>query len=160
MLLVFVGGLVLVYARWWAWHGAWFWGPRFFLAASLPACIALLLNLEHPPRSFSLRALLALVLTLSFWVGVNGLAFQSSGLELCAQDNYRFEFVCHFVPEMSVLWHPFVDGAASHPPLLRKLAFVAVGFWAVALGWLGRGLFASLGRDLPAFLRQLWRAVV
>jgi hypothetical protein len=50
------------------------------------------------------------------------------------------------VPEMSVLWHPFVDGAASHPPLFRAAAFVATAFWALSLGWYGRALFANLGR--------------
>ena len=32
----FVAGLVLVYAKWWAWPGGWFWGPRFFVFACIP----------------------------------------------------------------------------------------------------------------------------
>src|SRR5262249_14740881 len=36
-LVAFVVGLVLAYARWWAWYGGSFWGPRFFLVASVPA---------------------------------------------------------------------------------------------------------------------------
>src|SRR6185436_5776493 len=31
--MLFLVGLVLVYARWWAWYGGWFWGPRFLLIA-------------------------------------------------------------------------------------------------------------------------------
>ena len=39
--LAVVVGLVLVYARWWAWYGGAVWGPRFFLFASLPAALVL-----------------------------------------------------------------------------------------------------------------------
>ena len=37
----FLAGLVIVYAKWWAWPGGWFWGPRFFVFAAIPASIAL-----------------------------------------------------------------------------------------------------------------------
>jgi hypothetical protein len=36
-----VVGLLLVYARWWAWYGGASWGPRFYLFACLPAALAL-----------------------------------------------------------------------------------------------------------------------
>ena len=35
--LLFVAGLVLVYSKWWAWYGGDAWGPRFFVAAAVPA---------------------------------------------------------------------------------------------------------------------------
>ncbi|MFO1523274.1 MAG: hypothetical protein U1G05_14775 [Kiritimatiellia bacterium] len=33
--LLFSAGLVAAYARWHAWHGAWYWGPRFLLLPSI-----------------------------------------------------------------------------------------------------------------------------
>jgi hypothetical protein len=146
-LIAFVLGLVITYAKWWAWYGGWFWGPRFFLIASVPACFSLAMNLvECPSATLLRRGLVAIALLLSFWVGVNGLVFQSAGLEVCTQKNYELEAFCHYVPEMSVLWHPFVDGAASQSPAQRLFAFMAVGLWSIAIAWLGRALFADLAR--------------
>jgi hypothetical protein len=160
MLIAFVAGLVLVYAKWWSWYGGWFWGPRFFLIASIPACFALASNLSgFHTLSVARRVFVALALVLSFWLGVNGLVFQGQGLELCAANYYELEAYCHFVPEMSVLWHPFVDGAATIPPLWRTLGFIAVGYWTMALLWVGRGLFADLARrgvDWALRWRKWW----
>ncbi len=153
-LITFVGGLVLAYAKWWSWYGGWFWGPRFFLIASIPACFSLATNLlDWPNLSVARRTLVAVALLLSFWVGVNGLAFQGLGLNLCTEHYFALADYCYFVPEMSVLWHPFVDGAASIPAKLRILSFVAVGFWAVAALWVGRELLADLGRRWVRLLR-------
>ena len=43
--VAFVVGLILVYSPWWAWYGGWFWGPRFFLFACIPASFAIALRL-------------------------------------------------------------------------------------------------------------------
>jgi hypothetical protein len=144
LLLAFVIGLVVVYSRWWAWYGGVFWGPRFFLAASVPACIALYTHLASTAaRSPRLNALVAVALVLSFWVGVNGLAFDMSGMQICSADGYALETLCHFTPEFSPLWHPFVD-----PSVVRPLAVVVCLFWGGVLGWTGRDVFRQLVRDL------------
>src|SRR5206468_4886727 len=39
--LLFLVGLVIAYAKWWAWYGGFFWGPRFLLFASFPASLAM-----------------------------------------------------------------------------------------------------------------------
>ena len=44
MLLV-VLGMVLVYAKWWAWYGGLSWGPRFFAFAALPASLLVALRI-------------------------------------------------------------------------------------------------------------------
>lgn len=144
-LIAFVIGLVLVYARWWAWYGGSFWGPRFFLIASVPACIALATRLEKPEEeTLRLRIVLGGALLLSFWVGANGLVFDQTGLDLCWKNDYANEALCHFVPEMSVLWHPFVDFGSAVPEKSRPLAIgVCALFLAVAL-WVGRDLWKSL----------------
>jgi hypothetical protein len=148
LLIAFTAGLVLVYSRWWAWYGGTFWGPRFFLVASVPACVALYTHLASTAlRSPRANALLALVLVQSFWVGVNGLVFDISGLGICSRDDYALEVLCHFTPEFSPLWHPFVDFASSVPEKTRALAITVCVFWAGVLAWTGRDVFRQLLAD-------------
>jgi hypothetical protein len=106
----FLAGLIVVYAKWWAWYGGWFWGPRFFLMASLPASLAIAVKLRQMPalRGPALGAVLA-VLTLSAWVGINGAVFNQANLDLCERNRYALEFLCWYAPEFSVLWHPFIE---------------------------------------------------
>lgn len=153
LLLAFVLGLVIVYSRWWAWYGGIFWGPRFFLVASVPACLVLHTHLaSSAPRSARLNAVLALALALSFWVGVNGIAFDMAGMQICSANDYALEALCHFTPEFSPLWHPFVD-----PSVIRPLAIVVCIFWAVALAWTGRDVFRQLVRDVRAAVTRVAR---
>jgi hypothetical protein len=106
----FLAGLIVVYAKWWAWYGGWFWGPRFFLMASIPASLAIAIKLRQL-STLSTRAVGALfaVLTLSVWVGVNGAVFNQANLDICEQRRYALEVLCWYAPEFSVLWHPFID---------------------------------------------------
>ena len=144
LLLAFVLGLVVVYSRWWAWYGGIFWGPRFFLVASIPACIVLFTHVaSSAPRPPVLNACVALALVLSFWVGVNGIAFDMTGLQICSANDYALEVLCHFTPEYSPLWHPFVE-----PSVIRPLAVVVCAFWAGVLGWTGRDVFQQVASDL------------
>lgn len=148
LLIAFVVGLVIVYSRWWAWYGGVFWGPRFFLVASVPAAITLYTHLvSSVPRSPLRNLAVAVALSLSFWVGVNGLVFDITGLGICTRDDYALEMLCHFTPEFSVLFHPLVDFASSVPEKTRPLAVAVCLFWAGALGWTGRDVFRQLVRD-------------
>ena len=75
---VFLIGLILVYSRWWAWNGAVFWGPRFFLFASIPASFALAVRLmRYQEASLGMNLLTLVVFCLSAWVSVDGAVFQS-----------------------------------------------------------------------------------
>jgi hypothetical protein len=112
--LSFVIGLIVVYARWWAWYGGWFWGPRFFLFASIPASFALAVRLHARGISLVGNLLTLGALALSFWVGIDGAIFGQDTLsEVCFANNYSQEFLCHFTLEFSALWRPFV----VHEPL-------------------------------------------
>jgi len=108
-LLFFVAGLVVAYAKWWSWYGGFFWGPRFFLAASIPSSLAIAANLRDPRvlRTPLLLGVLA-ALTLSAWVGISGCLFGQATLDICLQDHYALEMLCWYTPEFSVLWRPFV----------------------------------------------------
>jgi hypothetical protein len=111
--IFFLSGLILVYARWWAWHGGIFWGPRFFLIASLPASLAIAVRLIHAEKSsLAVNVLTFAVLCLSTWVGINGAVYQWGAAmtmpTVCTQNNYALEMLCYYTPELSTLWLPFV----------------------------------------------------
>jgi hypothetical protein len=110
--LLFVVGLILVYASWWAWYGGWFWGPRFLLFASIPASLALAVWLRKEDASLWMRLAALGVLTLSCWVGLNGGVFSDATLApVCLWDDFAREAYCHYIPEFSVLWRPFVNAS-------------------------------------------------
>jgi hypothetical protein len=153
----FLAGLILVYAKWWAWYGGWFWGPRFFLVASIPASLAIALRLRSPERlSAQAAAGLLVVLMLSVWVGVNGAIFDRDNLAVCVENSYALEFLCWYTPEFSVLWRPFVvsnrlaSGQWLYPalctvvflwlsaPLMKTLAARATAITAIELRQLKR----------------------
>jgi len=106
--LLILAGMILGYAPWWSWYGGWFWGPRFFLFASLPASwmLARLLRERQATLLGSLGALI--LLGVSVWVGVNGVVFQQKTLLLCKQNQYALEYLCMDVPEFSPLAQPFI----------------------------------------------------
>jgi hypothetical protein len=107
--LLFMVGLILVYASWWAWYGGWFWGPRFLLFASIPASLALAVWLRKADASLWMRLAALVVLTLSCWVGLNGAVFSDATLApTCLWNDFAREAYCHYIPEFSVLWRPFV----------------------------------------------------
>jgi len=144
LLLVFVGGLVLTYARWWGWDGGFFWGPRFFLIASLPACLALAARLRHPPASVAGRLAVLGVLALSVWVAVDGAVFGLAGLQICDPPlRGSAPYLCDSVPEFSVLWHPFIHGL--HVSGWRHLAYLV--FAAAVFVRLAAPLTTATARD-------------
>ncbi len=120
--LLIVLGLILVYASWWAWYGGWYWGPRFFLFASLPASwiLARLMHSNH--QSLVIALALPIILTLSLWIGVNGVVFQQNNLDVCTQNGYALESLCWFVPEFSPLIRPFIIRATLS--LVERLILV------------------------------------
>jgi len=133
----FLVGLVLVYSSWWAWYGGWFWGPRFFLFASIPASFALALRLHYRGPSLAANMLTTAVFCLSLWVGIDGALFDQQGLGICISGNYALEFLCHYTPEFSVLWHPFVTGFSLNEHQLLYLAYSLVVFAYLAIPLLG-----------------------
>jgi hypothetical protein len=151
--IAFLVGVILVYAKWWAWFGGWTWGPRFFLIASVPASCALAVAL-HRLTSFTVRVRIATlaILTLSAWVAIDGAVFGQAALGACFDDT--FAALCWYVPEFSPLWRPFVQFTPPSP----AVATVGAYFGVVYL-WLA----APLARDLlprsVAAAASGWRAV-
>lgn len=106
-LIAFIGVLIIVYAKWWAWYGGNFWGPRFFLILVFPASLILAVNISSPSNCRKLLLLLTLV-SLSTWVGINGVIFSQDNMDICWSHNYELEMLCWYTPEFSALWRPFV----------------------------------------------------
>ncbi len=107
--LGFTVGLILVYSKWWSWYGGWFWGPRFFLFACVPASFALALWTQRPSSRLWVNLLALGVLALSSWVGINGVVFGQSGLGVCTANFYALEAYCHYTPDYSALWRPLIN---------------------------------------------------
>ena len=122
LMLVFVVGLILAYAKWWAWYGGLSWGPRFFVFAAVPASALLVIRLRHPGESSAAAILLVVGVLDALRVGRRERRrHRPLGLGFCAQDDYALESLCWYTPEYSPLWRPLVD----FPDLSASTAVVA-----------------------------------
>lgn len=101
-----VGGLILVYGKWWDWSGDQYWGPRFLLFASFPASLALA-GLLGQMRSLRARIATGGALLLSAWVGFDGLVFGNHDMAICYQ--LGKPYLCWYTPDFSALARPFVS---------------------------------------------------
>ena len=140
----FVVGLVLVYAKWWAWPGGWFWGPRFFLYACIPAAVALAIHLSDERASPAAKALTLAVLGWSIWVGINGMVYGQLDMSICNVDP-NMEPYCWYTPEFSALFRPFIVPKTLN--LMEKTLFA----YSVAVGCV---LAAPFTLDLLQFGRD------
>lgn len=151
--IAFTVGLLLVYARWWAWYGGLVWGPRMLLFASLPASL-ILAQLSVQPTGFGKSLLVLAALALSCWVGVSGFAFSLMEYELgpLIGDNYQTEFALWYVPECSVLWLPFVI-----PIPIHAAGYVYLALGALACGYLCAPTAVALAKQSRDVLREAVR---
>ena len=140
-----VAGLVLVFARWWAWYGGAVWGPRFFLLASLPASLVLArLTTDLDKRGLWANAVVLAAVGLSCWAAANGMVFDTRGFQMFWDNDFALEYLTWYVPECSVLWRPFVVPQPLAWYDVARLAAFAVGVAYLA------------GPVAGAVVRQLW----
>jgi hypothetical protein len=155
LLLLFVAGLVLVYAKWWAWYGGLTWGPRFFIVAAVPASLLLAVRLRAAADDTAAgRTLTLAVLALSAWVGLAAALGDLHRLDVCAANGYQLEALCWYAPEFSGLWWPVLH----YPGGARAVALTA--WFAGVFAYLAAPLAAALARDLRAAGARLghgWR---
>lgn len=151
--LLFVGGLVVVYAPWWAWYAGMSWGPRFFLAGILPAALALALRLGHRQAGLGANLLTLAVLALSVWIGLNSLLWHELWPEACFGTPQSVEALCWHSPEYSSLWYPLVSGQFAR---LGAGQWASVAYSAAVLAWLG----GPLAGRIAGQARAAWRASV
>jgi hypothetical protein len=143
--MVYLAGLVLAYATWWSWYGGDWWGPRFFLIGILPAALALAVWLGHVRASLLANVATLAVLALSIWVGADSLVLGTYWPPTCFVNYYQYAFLCHFTPEFSSLWYPFVN-----PPTLRTWQVAVLGYYALVFVWLAAPLIGRMVGQLKA----------
>jgi hypothetical protein len=146
--LLVVAGLVLVYAKWWAWYGGSTWGPRFFVFAALPASMLIAARIERVV-TWPSDLYVLLVLALTCWVAYAGATADFTRTELCTRNHYALESMCWFEPTHSGLWW-----AVLHPPPLTwqravLAAWCAATFVTLALP-LVRSRLAGMRMRRPA----------
>jgi len=131
LLLLFVAGMILVYAKWWAWYGGWYWGPRFFLLACVPASLALAIHLRDFGDRLAKKVFVLSQLILSVWVAIDGAIFGQDGLEkIGVANNFALESFVWYVPEFSPLWYPLIQHRRLGLQDLIVIAYViAVTAW-------------------------------
>jgi hypothetical protein len=144
--LFFLLGLVLVCSKWWSWNGGWFWGPRFFLFASIPASFAIAANLQVQHKSIKFNLFIIVILLLSFWVGVNGPVFGLNTLLVCQENGYWLDPLCLYVPEFGVLFRPFVEVAGQLT--LKNILFIVLN--SIVFIYLALPVIIQLWRDITA----------
>jgi hypothetical protein len=132
LLLLVLAGMVAVYSHWWAWYGGLYWGPRFFLLASIPAALAIAVRLRPGERSLLAAAVTLLALLVSVWISISS-AWGLVGQDVCVPDDYRLEFLCWYAPEFSPPLHqlyflPPLATAQVVFALLAAVAFVRLAF--------------------------------
>jgi hypothetical protein len=145
--MCFVLGLIIVYSCWWDWSGAVFWGPRYFLFASIPASFALAVRLmRYKEASLGVNLLTFVAFCLSAWGCVDGAVFQwfVTFYPTCMMHNFAWDFLCWYTPEYSALWMPFVFHLKIGAALEKFLIF----FLLVA-AYMVAPLFIHL-------LKQIW----
>jgi hypothetical protein len=153
--ILFLAGLVLAYASWWSWYGGDYWGPRFFVFGILPASLALAVALAFPRGLLFNFATLA-VLALSVWIGADSLVLGGYFPPECFIGYYQYAYVCHFTPEFSQLWYPFVRPPALHPARAFEFVYYAVVFLWLAVPLMAR-IIDQLADRLARFDFRAWR---
>jgi hypothetical protein len=150
--MLFTGGLVIVYASWWAWHGGLAWGPRFFVIAALPASLAVAVRIGDVRASVVSDLITLLALTLSVWGAIASTVYFGLWPPQCYDNG--IEELCHFAPEFSPLWYPFL----ARPPLDAGQKAV-LAYYLVVFAWLALPVMRRLGYQGSQALSH-WRASV
>jgi len=158
----YLAGLVLVFSRWLDWSGDWFWGPRFYLFASILGVMILLVLIQEENLSYPWKVFRFFATALSIWVGCQGVLYGQDFLEDCFGKLPDAGFMCNYVPEFSALWRVFVIWPV---PRGRKVAYLiyfllvaATILWPLGRGWISkiRSEMRTLWRNYG--LRSGWRA--
>jgi hypothetical protein len=134
LMVIVVIGLVLIYAKWWAWYAGLAWGPRFFTFAALPSSLLIAVRLRAARRSARADALTLLVLAVSAWVAFAGVIANPHALAVCGRVSR-----CWYIPEFSSLWYPL----RVVPPISTPTA-IAAAYVAIVFAYLAEPLVSSI----------------
>jgi len=125
--LVFSLLLMAAYTKWHAWHGAWYWGPRFLLPLSVLGCLYLALVCRtHWRRSIGVRVGLATLAVLSVMVYKVGVSIGLGRILTCLRA-HPLEDVCYwsweFLPFISwTRWGDLAEMLADRSTVVEAAA--------------------------------------
>jgi hypothetical protein len=145
--LVFLVGLMVVYAKWWAWQGGEFWGPRYVMFASIPASFALAINLRER-RTIAHSLMTLAMLTLSVWIGADGTLFGQQNEGICSANAYALEHLCWYVPEFAAWIRPFIVSRA-----LTATDWIFISVYVAVYVYLAAPQVAFLTRAMTSRVR-------
>lgn len=152
--IFFLAGLILIYSCWWSWYGGLYWGPRFFLIASIPASFALAVRVHDKHNtSLPINLLTLAVLCLSFWVGLDGAVYSAgaTAIPICMAHGGQLELLCHYTPDFSALWYPFVQ----YQRLDRTRALYVV-YWTFTFAYLLLPLLIKVIEQTTEFAKMFY----
>lgn len=100
--------LLLVYSKWHAWHGAWYWGPRFLLTLSIVGMIYFIICLKEKWKNSHtiVRTVLVISGVLSFLIYKVGVAINQRYLLACLSQSQNPEecfWNFQFLPYQSLI---------------------------------------------------------
>ncbi len=148
--VAFTAGLVVLYASWWAWHGGWTWGPRFFLFGILPASLVLAARIGHAGSALADLLTLA-ALGLSVWGAISSAVYYGHWPKECYGAG-GIEELCHFTPEFSQLWVPIL----LKPPL-DTIQSALLAYYVIVFLWLAAPVAGRLYHHTRQLTAGYWQ---
>lgn len=149
---IYLVGLILLFSRWFGWSGDWFWGPRFYLFASILSCFVVT-QIWNADASYKVRFIVFFATIFAIWAGLQGVMYGQDFLEDCYRRPIGVDFMCHYVPEFSPLWRPFI----VQPTIVGRRVPYLIYFVLVAITVLwepGKMLLADSKRFIWAELKE------
>jgi hypothetical protein len=146
--LTIIGLHTVSYASWWAWDGAWSWGPRFMLPLLPLMMLSLLPVLGAARRNLRARAVVIALVAASVALQIPGVLFSYIPFYETVYDSALFNWRNH----IALAAYAGLYDAPLQPALLSE-GFDRVHLVAVAASF-AAGLFAVLR------LRGTWRSAV
>jgi hypothetical protein len=111
--------------------------------------LALAVALSYQRASWLANLATLGVLALSLWIGADSLVLGTYWPGQCFVNYYQYAFLCHFTPEFSSLWYPFVN-SPSYDPRLWLFAYYGVVLLWLAVPLTARLLDQAFEAALPA----------
>jgi hypothetical protein len=128
---LYSGLLLAVYAKWWAWHGGLYWGPRFLLPVSVFGAVYWIVLVKTIWRNAGrpVRIVLIILAILSYIVYKNGAAINHRYLAQClaldsASDTCFWKVL--FLPYTSLFSSDDLIRMLTHRSTLVELGGIAL----------------------------------
>lgn len=140
-LTILTAAWILLYAKWWAWHGDVCWGPRYTVPLTPLLCVPLALMVDRARDGDRLAGValgIAFLIGLVIQMAAISVPFDIYWAESMREDYYNLP-AFHYIHDQSPLLNQFRIWAAYGDPdfiLHRTNLSTLIGPLAAILGWL------------------------